>query len=466
MDIKKIKNILRMGESQSIEFKKNFGDEVIETLCAFANTKGGKIFLGVSDDGKIGGLKIVQETLQGWINEIKNKTNPSLFPDIETLSYSGKEILIFSIEEYPVKPVSFRGRYYKRVKNSNHVMGVDEVVRIHLQTFNSSWDYHLDPSHSMEDISLEKVDKFIHLVNQNKDTPITDDALSVLRKFELLRSGKISHACFLLFMKEESLLSAIEIGRFQTETLIKDSIRIKTDLFSELEGVLGFIKKHLNKEYIISGNAQRQERWEYPLEALREIIINAIVHRDYSKSSDSVIKIFDDRIEFYNPGRLTHGLTISKLIKGDYVSTIRNKQIADLFKEAGMIEKYGSGIKRVIEAFKKYGLKSPKFKEVQDGFLITVYRKTPQKTPQNTPQKTPQINPPEVQGKVSLSRKILRVVEEDPTVTREMIAQKLSISRETVKEYIQKLRKEGVLERIGSDRGGYWKLKNQKEKRL
>lgn len=97
--------------------------------------------------------------------------------------------------------------------------------------------------------------------------------------------------------------------------------------------------QHINRAYIISGKPQRDERWEYPLAALREIVLNAIIHRDYTSSSDSVVKIFDDRIEFFNPGRLPDGLTVGMLLKGHYRSTIRNRKIADMFKEAGLVEK-------------------------------------------------------------------------------------------------------------------------------
>lgn len=81
------------------------------------------------------------------------------------------------------------------------------------------------------------------------------------------------------------------------------------------------------------------------MDAVREVVLNAIIHRDYTSSSDSIVKIFDDRIEIYNPGRLPAGLTVEKLLKGDYRSSVRNRKIADMFKEVGLVEKYGSGIK-------------------------------------------------------------------------------------------------------------------------
>ena len=135
----------------------------------------------------------------------------------------------------------------------------------------------------------------------------------------------------------------------------------------------------MGRAYTICCNAQREEHWEYPLEALREIVVKMIVHRDYINSNDSVIKFFDDRIEFFNPGKLPNELTIEQFIRGDYSPSIRNKPIASVFKECGIIEKYGSGITRVLEAFKEYDLPQPVFKEIKSCFKVTV-SKTTQKT--------------------------------------------------------------------------------------
>ncbi len=224
-------------------------------------------------------------------------------------------------------------------------------------------------------------------------------------------------------MAGDSFISTIEIGRFASETIIKDSLTIRSDLIREVEMVLEFIRKHIDKTYIITGNAQREERWDYPLEALREIVVNMIVHRDYMSSNDSIVKIFDDRIEFFNPGKLPDGLTVEQLISGKYFSSIRNKQIAFVFKEAGIIEKYGSGIKRVLEAFQGYGLAQPIFEEIQNGFKVAV-SKTTQKTTQKTRTRD----------------KILEILHTNPNMTREELAGVLGKSPNTIKEHIAKLK--------------------------
>src|SRR5699024_6721465 len=151
-------------------------------------------------------------------------------------------------------------------------------------------------------------------------------------------------------------LTTIELGQFQSDIVIKDSMRSQSDILTQVEDVMDFVKKHINKEVIVTEEIKNVQKWQYPLHALREIILNMIIHRDYRSSSDSIIKIFDHKIEFYNPGRLPSAITIEDLMNNRYKSTPRNKLIADFTKNIGIIEKYGSGIQRVINYFKQEAL--------------------------------------------------------------------------------------------------------------
>lgn len=456
MDIKDLKSLIAAGESQTVEFKTAFSNEAVETIAAFSNTSGGTVFLGVADNAQIIELNLTAEKIQQWVNEVKTKTTPAILPEAVAVSLDGKTIAALKVEEYPIKPVSIKGRYYKRVGNANHLMSPDEVAQAHYKTFNSSWDYTTDPEHTLADISLAKVESFLSLANKNREIALTDAPVATLRKLELLRAEGISKACFLLFMMEESLLTTIELGRFQTETLIKDACRAKTDLFSEIESTMQFLLKHLNKRYIITGNPQREERWDYPMEALREIVINAIVHRDYSCPSDSVIKIFDDKIEFYNPGRLCGDLTVAKLLKGNYISTIRNKQIAGIFKEAGIMEKYGSGIRRIVEAFRNSGLPAPRFREMGEGFMVTVFHGAPQKTPQEPRGKG--VVGGLVGGLAESQKKICEAMRSNPSVSKTELAKLLGISATAIDKNISVLKRKSLIRRVGPDTGGHWEV--------
>ncbi len=227
-----LQSLIQQGESEHLEFKASFGKEAIAALCAFANTRGGTVLIGINDKGKISGVQASQESIQKWINQIKNSTSPSIIPDAEIYHHEDKTIIGLSVISYPIKPISFKGKYYKRVHNANHLMDLNEIANEHLKTINLSWDFARDPSHDINDISLKKVNRFIENSNRFRDYPINDDPLTVLKKFELVRDNTISFGCFLLFCKNPSMIATIDAGRFDSETIIKDSVTIRSDLFS------------------------------------------------------------------------------------------------------------------------------------------------------------------------------------------------------------------------------------------
>lgn len=370
-------------EGLKVEFKSSFNIEAIEALVAFAKTKGGVVYIGVSDKRKIIGVSLNKETAQHLINEVKCKTAPILIPDVEILDFEGKQVVALSIQEYPIKPVAVQGRYFKRVENSTHQMTINEVVNMHLQTMNSSWDAYIDFFHSIEDLSLEKVQKAIDILRA-RGRDIAEDPLSFLIKYDMLRGYKITNAAFLLFHKNDNIVSTIELGFFQSDIIIKDSSRSKSDLLSQVDDVMNFVKKHINKEVVITENPQNTERWQYPLEAIREISMNMIVHRNYQLSGDSIVKVYPDKVEFFNPGLLPDEITIDDLLNNNYKSTPRNKVIADFFKDLGLIEKYGSGIRRVMKLCEEEGRPLPQIVQISNGVNVTFF--SGQVTPQVTPQ--------------------------------------------------------------------------------
>lgn len=170
-----------MQEDGYTEFKSSFSDKVVESLVAFANAKGGKVLIGVDDKGNpVKGFSIGAESLHNWVNDVKNKTSPSIIPDVEIVKVNGADVGELSVQEFPIKPVSFKGRYFKRVKNSNHLLSINEISEMHLKAMNASWDSYVNPKYSMDDISLDKVQDFIDKCNRDRSVVIEDDAGSIL----------------------------------------------------------------------------------------------------------------------------------------------------------------------------------------------------------------------------------------------------------------------------------------------
>ena len=439
---------IKKGESQTVEFKNSFQKEVIETIVAFANARGGKIFIGVSDTGEIVGVELNKESIQNWINQVKQNTSPSVIPNMEVVEIEEKQVVAIDVKEYPIKPVSYKNRYLLRRQNSNHVMSMEEIANEYLKTKNSSWDYYVDEGQNLNDISLEKVEQFIKKIELHFAKKFYDTAMQVLQKYGLIVDDKITFGAYLLFSKDFNVISGVQAGRFKTSTDIIDSISLNTDLFTEIDELMVFLRKHFMVEYIITGNPQREERYDYPLEAIREIVLNMIVHRDYRDSSDSIVKIFDDRIEFFNPGDLYDDLTIEELKGNNYVSKTRNKLIALMFKECGLIEKYGSGIDRIKRLCKEHRLPEPKFEEIQKGFRVTVYKEK---------KDNEGVNEGISEGINEGINSLYECIKNNPSKRVSQIEEKLNTPAKTLERWIKKLKDEDKIEYRGSKKtGGYY----------
>ncbi len=455
--IEELKKLIANGESETVEFKESFSEGVIISLVAFANRSGGSVLIGVDDKGIVSGINTDKESAQRWLNEIKTKTSPSLFPDIEEIQLNGKKIFCFKIDEFPIKPVSYQGRYYKRVKNSNHQMNLGEISDMYLKTFNSSWDYYVDEEHSLDDISFGKIEKVMTTLKE-RSMDIKETPIEFLKKLDLIKDGKPTKGCYLLFLKDFSILTTIELGRFQTETVIKDSHRLQGDVLSEVEGVMDFIKKHINKRIEFDGSIQNIEIWDYPLDAIRELVLNMVIHRDYASSYDSVVKVFDNRIDFFNPGGFPEGLTAEKLLNNDYSSMPRNKKIADIVKRIGWIEKYGAGIRRVNEAFEKAGLQIPEYKSIPGGVLVRVFAGKVNEGVNATKDATKDATKKPDPSFSSLSNDILSEIQKDNNITYDELSEKLQKDRATIYRNMKKLVENGLLKRVGGRKSGHWEI--------
>ncbi|MCD4674973.1 MAG: putative DNA binding domain-containing protein, partial [Desulfobacula sp.] len=330
-----------------------------------ANTEGGKVFVGMDDQGTVSGIPIDSETEQRYINEIKVATYPQLFPKTFVHEKDGKKALVFEINEYPVKPVAYKNRYYKRVKNSNHLLSLDEIVDLQQQSLQISYDAY-PVVENLDSIDKELLDRFCEKVNIIGRINLLEEPFTNLTKLRLVtKENKLSLASLLLFGDHGY---AIHIGRFKATDTIIDDLLLKDPLMRSLNESMIFIKKHINLSFHFDGSLERKEKWQYPLEAVRELLLNAAVQRDYKNTSDIVIKIFDDRIEFINPGTLYGNLTLEDLTRDDYVSSIRNKLLAESFYLMGDIEKYGTGFIRIRKFLEDYPEVTLKINEIGDYF--------------------------------------------------------------------------------------------------
>ena len=449
-----VERLISLGENEEIEFKENFDfNGIVETAAAFANKKGGVILVGVRNDGTVTGVQIGRETLRDWANKISQNTDPPVIPELEVEEVDGKKVLCIKVDEYPIKPVMFRGRAYIRAGSSNKRLNAGEISELYYRSIRQGWDY-ITVSAGLDEVDFEAVVKFVEVAKSRGrlNVPDGEDLKTVLEKLELVRNGKPTRALILLFGNDPQKYfphAVVRIARFRGSE-IEDDITIGGNLFNQVKEALKFIRKHINVRFRIGGKAQREEVWDYPPEALREAVINAVAHRDYADPDEVQIKILDDRIIFWNPGKLPFELKVEDLYK-PHPSKPRNKLIAKVFYYSGHIEKWGSGIGRILRALREYNLPEPRFEEAFGGFQVTFYR---------------DVYTEEHLKELGLNDRQIRAVlyvKENGSVTNKEYQELFKVSRQTATRDLSELVRLGIFERVEK---GKYKLKTHRESNM
>jgi len=400
---------------------------------------------------------------------------------LEIIDYNGTKIVEITIPEFPIKPVSFKGRYYKRVKNSNHQLSVIEIADLSLQSLQVSWDSYPAPNHSIDDLDLKKIEKFIQKVNSIGRFKLDGLSIENLEKLRLISNYKITNAAFLLFAKDDIAFN-VHLGRFKTPSYIIDDKMLNGSLFEVVEETMKYLISHIKVAFEITGEtSQRTEIFEYPLPAIRELVLNSLIHRDYLSPVDVQIKVFDNSITFFNPGKLFGDLTVEDLKTNNYQAYARNKLLAEAFYLTGDIEKYGSGFKRILNELKQYPTMNLECKEIPNGFLVelsyisqkistkdfrftdkvtdNITDKVPNKVTDNDTDKATNRVPNKVPNRVPNNQEIiLENINQNNRISINELALKVGISTRKVKENIRKLKVLGKIKRIGPNNGGHWEV--------
>jgi len=374
--IRSLTEITREYTFETLEFKISLQEEVFHTVGAFANARGGALLIGVNDAGTPVGTVVGKETLREIVDRIASCTEPRVVPDVTVETLKSCRIIAIQVPEYPIKPVAVRGRCYRRVGKSNRQLSPHMIAEMHLATTGTSWDARLLSEKAVKDLDLIRVRRYMTRSTNigRRRYEAGEKPREVLEKLELVRDGFPTWAAVLLFGKrpQSPLVQAtVHCGRFHTEIDIRDDRMIEGSILDQIDETMDFLKKHINVQFVITGKPQRDQIWDYPLDALREAVVNAICHRDYGDSADIQIKVFDDSILIWSPGLLPYGVTIEGLSRRTHTSKPRNKLIAQIFYDLEIIERYGSGIQRMLDACKSADMPVPILEESTGGLLVT-----------------------------------------------------------------------------------------------
>ena len=448
-----------MTENQNIEYKESWRDEYLKWICGFANAQGGSIYIGIDDDQKVVGVNNSHRLLEDIPNKIV--TTLGIVCDVNLLEREGKDVIEIVVEPSNM-PIAYKGEYHIRSGATKQQLRGVALQQFILKKMGLSWDDVTMDNVSIDDIDRDAIDYFIregiehNRLSQSTKGSSTETILQNLRL--LTTDGKLKSAAILLFGKcPQRHFTGIEfrIGRFvrdEGDLLIQDSIE------GNLIQMADKVVETLKSKYLISPihyeGMVRVEPLEIPEKGLREILYNAICHKDYT-GVHIQMKVYNDRVTLWNQGELPAGFDMNVLLR-EHASRPRNKNIADAFFKAGFIEAWGRGMKIIKDSFAAANMPMPTIENRDGGVLVTIkrsplfeklYRGEPQNEPQNEPQKLS----PRHETMVSLMR-------EDLHISRTDLSKRLNVSLATVKRDIASLRDRHVIVYVGSSKDGHWEV--------
>ena len=439
-----------MKESQKTEFKLGWRDEYLKHLCAFANTAGGSLFIGVADDGSVVGVKEIKKLLEDIPNKAINYLG--IIVDVHLIEESGKEYLEILIPQSSV-PIAYKGIYYIKSGSTKQELKGAELQHFILKKMGRTFDELPAEGAGLIDIDEKVVRKFLRkAINANRLSPESeaDDLQNILLNLKLLtESGKIKTAAILLFGKDPlRFYSSVtfKIGRFgDSDHDLRFQDVIEGNIFEMPDRIIEILRA----KYLISPiryeGLQRIEDLEYPEEALREAVLNAIIHKDYI-GVHIQLSVYDDKLMLWNPGKLPDEITIEKLLQ-KHPSIPRNRQIADIFFKAGYIEAWGRGVEKIKQGFQKAGKPEPKFEELGGGVMITLFKGAHEKVVEKV-----------VENITGNQLLIVNLIKKNINITANEIALQIGISHRKVQENMAKLKEIGIIRRIGPAKGGHWQV--------
>jgi len=449
-------NAIESGEGKNIEFKAELpnSNALAKTVIAFSNTGGGKLIIGVNDQGKILGLKTDVDIfeLQDKVASIIYETcYPKVLPDIYTKTINDTVLLVIEVYRgnllpYYLKKYGKNEGVFIRVGATNRKASLENILELERQRMNISYDQEVNREVKFETLDVSSIANRFAISNKDFDK-------IVLKNLKLLHdeNGELYPTNGLLILLGKFEHVRMKCSRFKGTTMdvFLDRKEYDGDLFTQLENAENFIKNHISLSSEIKG-LQREDHYEIPIEAIRESLVNAVVHRDYSNDGrDIKIGIYDDMVNIASPGAFPSTITQEDILEGR--SEIRNKVIARVFKELNYIEQWGSGIRRIKSSCKARGLREPEIVEKGDFVDVSLYR-------ENNDQK--ELNK---EGLISKEHEeqILTYLEKNKNkITTKEAESLLDLGERRSREILKVMVEKGFLERVGRTTNTHYRMKN------
>jgi len=458
---------IKKGESKRLEFKEKLpsNEAIAKTVVAFSNTSGGKIVIGVNDKREIVGIdedKVFEyeEKITSIINDM---CYPTILPEIYAQNINGKIVLVVEVFRGSLLPYYLKNKgklkgTYIRIGSTNRRADETLIAELQRQRLNKSFDEEENFEYKIDELNLEIIYNEFKQIGK----VCNYEKLKNLKLIKQINSKDIPTNALLITLGKFDNTS-IKCARFKgvTKEEFIDKKEFREDLFTNLKNAIKFLQNHLNLNAKVEG-LQLKEELEIPLLALREALINAIVHRDYLRNSDIKVAIYDDIVEITSPGGFPNGLTIEEVMSGR--SEVRNKIVANLFRELKYIETWGSGIAKIKKLCEERGIK---FEINESGNFVNVVFYRPQvpnsveKIPNNSelPANSQRITSEKPANLTNQEEKIYDYVIKNNKIDVKIAEKLLNVKSARTREILSNMVKKGVLQKIGKTKGSYYILK-------
>jgi len=365
-----------MPEQHNIEWKSSWRDEYLKWICGFANAKGGKIFIGKDDEGNIVGIDDYKKLMDEIPNKIQNYLG--IICDVDLHENSGLFVIEIDVKPYEV-PISYQGKYHYRTGSTKQELKGNALNEFLIKKTGKTWDDVIENKVNFSDLDISTIDKFKKDAIKSKRLPAIEnenDYHQILQNLQLLENGELKRAAIVLFGKEPRkffINAYAKIGKFgSSDHDLQSQEVIECNAYNLADQIIEILDKKYFIKSISYEGLHRIETPPYPYEAIRESLINAIIHRNYF-GPPIQISLYDDKIMIWNVGELPDQLKIDDL-KHKHSSYPKNQRLADIFFIGGFIEAWGRGTLKIINECLNFGLPEPEIELLTGGISVTMYK--------------------------------------------------------------------------------------------
>ena len=488
------KDELFSGESKNIEYKvvvPDKSEKYMKTVVAFANTQGGRLVIGIDDKThQVVGVDndSLFQAMDALTNAISDSCEPQIIPDIGPQTVDGKTVIVITVEAGKNRPYYIKAQgkakgTYIRVAGTSRHAHQEKISELEMEGARISWDELTCVGYEVTEEATQSLCKDIEDFRKKAGLSGHDVRKEQLFNWKILKKSEgnvLASNAYVLLTSDYFPFAKTQCAVFKgtDRTVFLDKREYTGPIYKQIESAVDFVLRNIRLGVTIDGLVRR-ESYELPVEAIREMIINAHCHRNLLDESCIQVAIYDDRLEITSPGGLLPGVTIELMKEG--FSKIRNRSLANAFAYMNLVEAWGSGIPKLMQAMQEYGLREPEFIDMEVAFRINLYRGQNEvievknrdhdlnhgsndlnREPDNLNHEPVDLdrdpNDPNHDPKDDLEIQLSEMIYKNPKLTQKELAKALAVSTATIKRMLTKMQHEGKVIREGSNRKGKWIL--------